>query len=450
MARSNITALRQRKIELTKKQRGLLDVASAEDRDMTEAEAAQFDDGIVALTKVEEDIQRAEKVLAFERSQTPSEDDNAPFALAAGNGGGNGNGGPRGGAAAAPKPFTSFGEQLIAVVKSGMNQHDTDQRLIQASISGMSETVPSDGGFLVQKDFSDTLLQRTYELGYLTSKVLRIPVSANSNGTKINAIDEDSRVDGSRWGGVLAYWQNEADTKVGTKTKFRQIELNLKKLTGLCYATDEILQDAAALEAVIMQTFPQEFNFKVEDAIVNGTGAGQPLGFMNSGAVLQVAKDAADSGPTVSTNDVLAMWSRCWGRSRLNAAWLINQDVEPKLYPLTLGSGTAVQLLYTPPGARGNEGGQYGLLLGRPVVPVEYCATLGTPGDIILADLSQYVMIDKGAPQAASSIHVRFINDETTFRFVYRVDGQPTWKKPLTPKNGTNTYSPFITLATRS
>jgi len=89
-------------------------------------------------------------------------------------------------------------------------------------------------------------------------------------------------------------------------------------------------------------------------------------------------------------------------------------------------------------------------MLGKPVIPVEHCATLGTPGDIILADLSQYVMSDKGAPQAASSIHVRFLNDETTFRFIYRVDGQPTWKKALTPKNGTNTQAPFIALATRS
>lgn len=90
------------------------------------------------------------------------------------------------------------------------------------------------------------------------------------------------------------------------------------------------------------------------------------------------------------------------------------------------------------------------MLLGRPVIPVEHCATLGTPGDIILADFSQYAMADKGGVQAASSIHVRFLNDESTFRFIYRVDGQPTWKKPLTPKNGSNTYSPFIQLSTRS
>jgi HK97 family phage major capsid protein len=309
--------------------------------------------------------------------------------------------------------------------------------------------VPSDGGFLVQKDFSADLIQRVYQSGQMASRVRRIPISSNANGVKINAIAETSRVDGSRWGGILAYWVNEADALTATKPKFRQIEMNLQKLIGLCYATDELLADAAALESVIMQAFPEEFTFKVEDAIFNGTGAGQPEGLLNSAATIQVAKDSGDSGATVSTNDVLNMYERLWARSRLNSAWFINQDVESSLYKLTLGSGTAVILLYTPPGINGNNT-PYGMLLGRPVIPVEHCATLGTPGDIVLADLSQYLMIDKGAPQAASSIHVRFLNDETTFRFVYRVDGQSSWNLPLTPKNGTNTQSPFITLASRS
>jgi HK97 family phage major capsid protein len=310
----------------------------------------------------------------------------------------------------------------------------------------MSEAVPSDGGFLVQKDFSADLIQRVYQTGEIASRVRRIPIGPNANGVKLNGIDEDSRVDGSRWGGVRAYWVNEADAFTGTKPKFRQIELQLQKLIALCYSTDELLQDAAALEAVISQAFGQELTFKVEDAIINGTGSGQPLGLMNSGAVIQVAKDAADTVATVSTNDVLNMWQRLYGPSRQNAVWFMNQDVEAKLYPLTLGTGTAVQLLYMPPGQNGN---QYGMLLGRPVIPTEHNATLGTPGDLVLADLSQYMLIDKGAPRQDYSIHVRFLNDEGVFRFVYRVDGQPAWKKALTPKNGTNTQSPFITLATR-
>jgi HK97 family phage major capsid protein len=444
---SNIHAFRQRKAEVVKAQRALLDTAAKEERGLSESESAKYEDNIKKLEGIEASIIREEKQLEMERSMSALQDENSRATREA-SGLENANAGEQPGTPAA-KPFASLGEQLIAVARSSMGNFRQDPRLVRAAISGTGETAPADGGFLVHKDFSDLLLQRTYEMGQISQRVFRVPISANSNGVKINAIDEDSRVDGSRWGGVLAYWQNEADTMNATKPKFRQIQIQLQKLTGLCYATDELLQDASALEAVIMQTFPQEFTFKVEDAIINGTGSGQPLGIINSGAVLQVAKDGADSGATVSTPDVLSMWSRCWGRSRQNAVWLVNQDVEPKLYPLTLGSGTAVQLLYTPPGTRDN-GGQYGLLLGRPVIPVEYCATLGTPGDIILADFSQYVMSDKGAPQAASSIHVRFLNDETTFRFTYRVDGQPVWKKPLTPKNGSNTYSPFITLATRS
>ena len=81
---------------------------------------------------------------------------------------------------------------------------------------------------------------------------------------------------------------------------------------------------------------------------------------------------------------------------------------------------------------------------GRPVVPVEYCKTLGTVGDIILADMSQYAFIDKGGIQSASSIHVQFVAGETAFRFVYRCNGMPEWSSALTPLNGSsNTLSPF-------
>ena len=84
------------------------------------------------------------------------------------------------------------------------------------------------------------------------------------------------------------------------------------------------------------------------------------------------------------------------------------------------------------------------------MIETEYNSTLGTVGDIILADFGEYQMIDKGGIQSASSIHVQFVTDETVFRFVYRVDGQPKWDLPLTPFQGTNSVSPFITLATRA
>ncbi len=356
---------------------------------------------------------------------------------------------------AAEKRFASFGEQLQAVARAGMNKGSgpVDGRLIyqpggmdyRALPSGSNEAVPSEGGFLVQQDYSTELLNLMHEMGEIVSRVRRIPISANSNGIKLPAIDETSRANGSRFGGVLSYWANEADTVTATKPKFREMDLRLNKLLGISYATEELLADSSALEAVLRQAFAEEMTFKVEDAIINGDGAGKPLGILNSGALVTVTPESGQGSLTIRTENILKMWARTPIRSRKNLVWLINQDIEPVLWQLTLGSGTAVILLYTPPGVNGNNS-PYGLLLGRPVIPIEYAATLGTVGDLILLDPQQYVMVDKNGLQSAASMHVRFLYEEMTFRFTFRVDGQPVWRTPVTPFKGSATLSPFVAL----
>jgi hypothetical protein len=42
----------------------------------------------------------------------------------------------------------------------------------------------------------------------------------------------------------------------------------------------------------------------------------------------------------------------------------------------------------------------------------------GTKGDIYFVDLGQYIWADKGGIQSAQSVHVKFIQDETTYRWV--------------------------------
>ena len=340
------------------------------------------------------------------------------------------------------KRFASFGEQLMAAYRAATPGGKVDERLTTRAASGLNESTPSDGGFLVQQDFVTELLKRTYETGILASKVKKIPISTNANGMKINAIDEDSRANGSRWGGVQTYWEGEADEITASKPKFRQMELSLKKLTGLCYATDELLQDAAALEAVIRQAFAEEFGFKIDDAILSGSGEGEPLGILNSGAIVTVAKEASQTD-IITVENLIKMWNRLWSRSRANAVWYINQELEPYLYTLKIGD----KPVYIPAGGLSEK--PYGTLFGRPVVPIEQCSAAGEVGDIILADIGQYLLIDNGGVKSASSIHVRFLYDENVFRFIYRVDGKPIWTKPLTPYKGSATVSPFVTLAKR-
>jgi HK97 family phage major capsid protein len=163
---------------------------------------------------------------------------------------------------------------------------------------------------------------------------------------------------------------------------------------------------------------------------------------------VSVSKESGQAAATFNYANVKKMWARMWAPSRQNAVWFINQDVEPQLYSMNEVVGTGGVPVYLP--ANGAADKPFSTLFGRPVVPIEYAQTLGTVGDVLLADFSQYVAIDKGGIEQAASMHVRFIYDEQTFRFIYRVDGEPMWKSALTPKNGTNTLSPFVTLATRS
>lgn len=344
--------------------------------------------------------------------------------------------------------FNSFGQQLAAVMNASRPGGSTDPRLFNAA-SGLNETVPTDGGFLVQTDFSNELLKQVWQTGKLASLCRRVPISGNANSTKMNGVDETSRATGSRYGGIRGYWAAEADEKTTSKPKFRQIELNLKKLVGLCYATDENLQDAAQLEGIIRDGFGSEFGFLIDDAIINGTGAGMPLGVLNAGCLVSQAKETGQTAATVVAENIIKMWARLFADSRPNAVWLVNQDVEPQLHQMGLTAGSGGALVYMPPG--GLSGNPYATLYGRPVMAIEQCQTLGTVGDIYLADFSNgYLLAEKGGMQSDMSIHVRFIYDESVFRFVMRVDGQPVRKSALTPYKGSNTQSHFIALATRA
>ncbi len=354
-----------------------------------------------------------------------------------------------------PEQFASLGEQLMAVRHAFTpGVRDIDPRLSMvgpnfgAAVTGLSEGITSDGGFLVQTDLVSGLIQPVFEGGQIMSRVMQIPIGPGFNGTKMNAIDETSRKHGSRWGGIRAFWASEAEEKTASKPKLRQIEINLKKLIGLCYATDELLQDAVALEGVIRAGFTDEFIFITEDAIVEGTGAGMPLGVMNAGAKLQISKETSQAATTLIAENVEKMYARMPSRSLATAVWTINQDVWPQIFQFNHSVGTGGVPMFIPAG--GLTDTPAGTLLGRPIVPTEYNETLGTAGDIMFADFSQYLFGSKGSMESASSIHVRFIYDEQVFRFVWRVDGQPIPASAITPFKGTKTQSPFIVLQTRS
>jgi HK97 family phage major capsid protein len=347
------------------------------------------------------------------------------------------------------KRFETFGEQLQAVVRAGMPGGTMDDRLIEErAASGLSEAVPSDGGFLVQADFSAELYKDAYETGVLPNRCRKVPISAPSNKLVMNAVDESSRATGSRLGGVQVYRANEADTVTAKKPKFRQIELSLEKLMGICYLTDEVLEDVTALEAVCREAFAEEFGFRLDDEIVRGTGAGQMLGILNAACLVSVSKETGQAAATILAENIEKMYSRVPARSLARCEWYINQECWLQLFGLYHAVGTGGIPVFIPGGTLANA--PFGSLLGRPIKPIEQCEALGTVGDIIFADFKQYLLIEKGGLQTANSIHVRFLYGENTLRFTMRNNGQPLPKSAVTPYKGSATISPFVALATRS
>lgn len=306
--------------------------------------------------------------------------------------------------------------------------------------SGMFEESDPDGGDLIPREFSNQIYERMVQMNQILPYLEGLPLTGNS--LTIPALKEDSRQDGYRHGGVLGYWEGEADQYPRTRPQFRQINLKLHKLTVLTYVTEELLLDSAvALESYVGRLVPKEINFKINDALINGKGTGMPLGMLNAGSKLTASARSGQGASTFVYGNVLDMWSRAIAGQRDTAIWLYGQDTEPALYGMYQATGTAAGVaVFTP-----NEAVQF-KLMGRPALVMEQCSALGTEGDVILFCPAGYASIIKGGLQSFMSMHLRFDYDEFCYKWRFRMDAQPYDLNPLTAYNGTTKYSSVVTL----
>lgn len=283
----------------------------------------------------------------------------------------------------------------------------------------------------------------------LIPRSTNIPIGAESDGLELPYLQRTDRSQAStRFGGIQVYRRAEADTVTATKIdQLKKFELRLEDMMGLAYVTERLLRDATAMQAYIEDAFASAFAFKADDEIIRGTGSGQCLGVLNAPCLVTQAKEDGQSADTVVSQNVIKMFSRMLPRNMGGATWFINSMIVTQLMQMYVAAGTGGQLVYMPPA--GLTTAPYGTLLGRPVVALEHCSALGDVGDILLADFSDYVVIDKGGVETAESMHVRFLYNERTFRFNWRLNGQPKEPAAVTPYKGSDTMSAFVTLAAR-
>lgn len=348
------------------------------------------------------------------------------------------------------KLFNTLGEQVIAAANA-INGGVIDTRLLEvnAAITGAGTAPLSDGGFMIQTQFSDQIWQNVADVGQLAPRTMKLTIGAGFNAIEIIKIKDQSRADGARWGGVQVYFTAEAGTVDPTKIKFEKVRMEATKMMALAYFTKEILRDAPAVESLTRTAVTEEFAVVLDEKIYGGTGGtGAPLGFMNSGSKISIAKENNQAAASIVPQNIVKMYARCFPRFRANAAWFYNVDIEPQLHLMTLPIGTAGVPVFLPPA--GLPSAPNGMLYGKPLIPVETAETLGTEGDLVLADLGQYALVEKEGLSISRSEHVRFLNDEIVVKFTKELNGQPKYDEAITPKKGTNTLSAFVTLATRA
>jgi HK97 family phage major capsid protein len=459
-----IEELKERLVELNAENHDIKAKADAEKRDLSVEEETRFDANIAEFERVKKSIERLE-TLAQQTDmltkgagrKTQAEE---PRNLAPENEFTDPPPGRRtrveGGYTPQPKNggFKSLGEMAIAVRNAsrpgGGSLDPRLERLAPGTFA--NEGSGGEGGFAVPQDFRTAIMEKVMGEASLMSRTDQIVVGGNTL-----TIPKDN---GTPWGttGIRAYWGNEGGLKTQSRPSFETMTLRLHKIYSLVPVTDELAEDAPAMDSYIRRKAPEAIDFAINLAIVQGTGMNQPLGILNSGATVSVEKQTDQLADTIVANNIIEMWSRMYAPSRQNAVWLVNQEIETQLYTMSLPGKDNTGAYVTGWGAHvfmpagGLSGNPYATLFGRPVIPTQAANQLGSKGDIILADLSAYLTAIKspGAnPKTDVSIHLWFDYDVTAYRFVLRMTGQPWWDAPVEPRDGTKSLSPFVTLDER-
>jgi HK97 family phage major capsid protein len=350
-------------------------------------------------------------------------------------------------------PKRCFGDWLVKVAKACVgktcdaiqasrdleSQYGTTVAPWQKAALGESSGVT--GGYTVPPDFYQQLLAIAAEDNFFRQRAFVQPMaSATLQFPYLDITTVQSAGVSPFFGGVQAYWTAEAQTRTETEPQFKMMELKAQELSGYSVSSNVLLQDAAfGLEKFLYTLFGKAVAWYEQYAFLQGNGVGKPLGVLNAPATISVTRQ---TGNKVQYQDVAALFSKLLPGSINRAVWAVSPTVIPQLLQLQDGANRAIFISID----QGAVKPPIWKLLGLPVQITEMLPPLGTKGDVMLIDCSNYVIGDRMALEVAASEHVNFLKNQMTWRFVQRVDGQPWMDKPVTLQDGTTQVSAFVAL----
>jgi len=342
---------------------------------------------------------------------------------------------PKAMGAAIDKEYESSADYFYSIWHNRNHDQENSAKL-QRIRNAFSSTVPSEGGFLVPENLRAELLRVSLETSIVRPRARVVPMETAR--VPFPAIDSTSNVS-SVYGGIVGYWTEEGAALTASQASFGRVVLDAKKLTAYTEVPNELVSDSIiSFQAFMDEIFPEALGFYEDDAFINGGGVGEPLGFLNAGARITVTENTAN---LIKWADVVEMYSRMLPGSLNRAVWIASIDTFPQLAVMELSTGSPAVWINN-----GMSEGPPMTLLGRPVIFTEKVPGLGTTGALNFVDFGYYLIGDRQVMSAMSSPHFKFQNDLTAYRIIERVDGRPWLESAITPKNNTDTLSPFVSL----
>ena len=308
----------------------------------------------------------------------------------------------------------------------------------------MQESTGARGGFLVPVEYRMDLLGIEPMENLVRGRATVIPMARRQ--VTMPVVDQTATTASQfHWfGGVIAKWTEESGSKYQTEPTFRQLNLVAHKLVTYSRSSDELLED----EGVGLQAFlagPMGFrgaiNAYEEYAFLRGNGTGQPLGVVNAGCTITIARQSTAAPTVVDLINMLEAFYSQGGRG----VWMIHQSAMSDIMQISGPAGNASYLFI-----QNARDGAPGSLFGMPVFWNEKLPRVGSAGDILLANWPYYLVGDRKRTTIESTNVERFQYDETSWRCVHRVAGQPWLSAPLYLYDGTSTISPFVILGAKT
>ncbi len=327
--------------------------------------------------------------------------------------------------------------------RDGLSAMESELRQI---MNAFGSGVPADGGILIPERLRAELLSMALETAVVRPRARVIAMDSLRVPLPILDITDNSA---NVFGGVQAYWTEEAAEYTATSPKFGRVVLDAKKLTARADVPDELVQDSIiALNSWIGESYPQALSWYEDLSYLRGTGVGEPIGWNTDGntALATVAKESGQPAATIVWENIVKMYARMFPGSLGSAVWIANVNTCPELATMALSVGTGGSAVWLNNGVAGPPLS----ILGRPVIFTEKMETLGTAGDLAFVDLGYYLIGDRQAMTMAASEHAKFTSDQTVIKCTMRVDGAPAVKSAVIPNKGSTALSPFVRLATRA